>query len=256
MPPEPLSDSHCHLNDPAFDADLPAVLARARDAGVTRMLVVGHDPASSRRAVQLAQEHDELLAAVGIAPHSAHQYDPQALEEIRALAAHPRVVALGEAGLEYHHGPDLQRQQELFAAHIRLAEDVGLPLVIHSRDADEDLWEIIRREGLSRGVLHCFTGGGELMHRAAERGFYVSISGIATFARAEAVRAAARDCPAERLLIETDAPYLAPVPHRGKRNEPAYLRHTLQVVAALRGVSADALAAVTRANALRLLGEK
>ncbi|MBE7559647.1 TatD family hydrolase [bacterium] len=252
MPTEPLFDSHCHLNDPAFAHDLDAVLARAREAGVTEMLVVGYDPLSSRRAVELAAAYPSLYAAVGIAPHSAQEYGPEALGEIAALAQHPRVVALGEAGLEYHHGPDHQRQKALFAAHIRLAEELCLPLVIHSRDADEDLWELIAREGLSRGVLHCFTGGAELLRRATARGLYVSISGIASFPKAGAVHAAARDCPAERLLIETDAPYLAPVPHRGARNQPAYLARTLEAVARLRRVAPASLAATTRHNALCL----
>lgn len=249
MPPEALFDSHCHLNDAAFAADLPAVLLRARAAGVVRMVVVGYDPASSRHAVRLAGEHEELLAAVGIAPHSAHQFGPEALGEIAELARHPKVVALGEAGLEYHHGPDHERQKELFAAHIRLAEERGLPLIIHSRDADEDLWEIIAREGLSRGVLHCFTGGPELLERATRRGLYVSISGIVTFPKAAAVHRAARACPAERLLIETDAPYLSPAPQRGGRNEPAHLRRTLARLAELRELDADALARQTFANA-------
>ena len=248
MPSEPIFDSHCHLNDKAFNDDCPAVLERAREAGVLRMAVVGYEPESSRRAVELAAAHPELCAVVGIAPHDAHRFGPEDLDGMRELARDGDVVGIGESGLEYHHGPDKARQAALFRAHIRLAEELALPLVIHSRDADDDLWRIIEEEGLSRGVLHCFTGGIELMEHAAARGLYVSISGIVTFTKATAVQEAARRCPLDRLLIETDAPYLAPVPHRGQRNEPSYLRNTLECIANLRKEDADAVARATREN--------
>jgi TatD DNase family protein len=252
MPYKRLFDSHCHLNDPVFKKEMKDVLSRAKAEGVIGAIVPGYDLDSSKRAVELARLHKSLYAAVGIAPHSADEFGPDDLAIISQLAESPDVVALGETGLEYHHGPDKKRQQELFRAHIRLAEALELPLIIHSRDADDDLWSIIETEGLSRGVLHCFTGGSELMERAVGHGLFVSISGIVTFKNAVDVQRAAKDVPIENLLIETDAPYLSPIPHRGGRNEPSYLVHTLEKVAQLRGIAPDELAEKLRSNTNRL----
>lgn len=251
-----LFDSHCHLTDERFDPDRAAVLKRARAAGVEGMVSVGSDAADSRAAARLAESDPAIWATAGVHPHEAAAAAAEAdLQAVRELAAHPRVVALGETGLDYHyqHSPrDVQRR--LFRRHVALAADVGLPLVVHSRDADEDTAAALRDlPAGTRGVLHCFTGGAALLEAALEAGWYVSFSGMVSFkgfAGADLVRRV----PADRLLVETDAPTLAPVPRRGRRNEPAYVAHVCEAVAALRGEDAAGLAARTAENARRFYG--
>jgi len=250
-----LFDSHCHLTDAAFRDDREAVLLRAREAGVTRLVTIASDVADARAALALARAHEGVWCTAGVHPHEAGAADPDALERVRELAAEPEVVALGETGLDYHydHSPrDVQRR--LFDAHLALGAETGLPVVVHAREADADVAAALRGAPPGvRGVLHCFTGGEAAFAEAMARRWWVSFSGIATF-RSFSVVGLLREVPADRLMVETDAPYLAPVPHRGRRNEPAYVREVVEGVAAHLGETPGSVAARTTANALRFYG--
>jgi TatD DNase family protein len=247
-----LFDSHCHLTDAAFREDREAVLVRARESGVTRMVSIASDVADAHEALALARTHDGVWCTAGVHPHEAGAAAPDALEEVRRLAAEPEVVAIGETGLDYHydHSPRAV-QRRLFEAHLLLGHELGLPVIVHAREADGDVASALRHapEG-AFGVLHCFTGGEEAFEVAMERGWYVSFSGIASF-RSFAVADLLRAVPPDRLLIETDAPYLAPVPMRGRRNEPAFVRHVAGAVAAHLGEDVATVGARTTANAVR-----
>lgn len=247
-----LADSHCHIDMPAFDADRAEVLARAREAGVARMLIVGCADAEGghRRALRVAGEIGEPASA-GVHPHDAKVMTPAIEDELRGLAREGRIVAVGEIGLDfyYDHSPrDVQR--EVFRRQVRLARDVGLPIIIHTRDADLETAALLEEEGAAEvgGVIHCFTGGHELADRALALGFHISFSGIATFPRSTVIQEVATRIPLERLLVETDAPFLAPPPHRGKRNEPAFVVEVARKVADLRQVPMEAVGEAARAN--------
>ncbi|MDE2514615.1 MAG: TatD family hydrolase [Rhodospirillales bacterium] len=251
-----LIDSHCHLD--YFSAEeRPAVLARARAAGVGGMVTIGTRLSQARAAIAMTEGDAGLWCTIGIHPHNAAEEavpDPAALA---ALAAHPKVVGIGEAGLDYFYDKaprDVQAAS--FRAQIRAARLAGLPLVIHARDADADVAAILQEEQRAGGdfafLLHCFSSGRALAEAAVAMGGYVSFSGILTFPKSQEIRAIAADLPAERLLVETDSPYLAPVPFRGKRNEPGHVAHTARVLAEVRGVSEAALADLTTANFHRL----
>jgi TatD DNase family protein len=234
-----LADSHCHIDMPQFDADRGEVVARAREAGVQTMLVVGgvDEEDGHRRALRVAQELGFPCSA-GVHPHEARLYDDRIEDELRGLAAEKRIVAIGEIGLDFHydHSPrDVQR--EVFRRQLRLAHDVGLPVIVHTREADQETAAILEHEEAEEigGVIHCFTGTRELAERALVLGFCISFSGIVAFPRAEVIQEVARTVPRERLLVETDAPFLAPPPHRGKRNEPAFVLEVARAVARLRG---------------------
>ncbi|MGE0454306.1 MAG: TatD family hydrolase [Vicinamibacteria bacterium] len=251
-----LVDSHCHVDMAQFDADREAVLARAREAGVVNMLVVGGVDAEAghRRALAVAESHG-LPVSAGVHPHEAKLASEAVYDELRGLAREKRIVAIGEIGLDYYydHSPrDVQR--EALRRQIRLAGEVGLPVIVHTRDADLETAEILEQEdgGEVGGVIHCFTGGHELADRALALGFCISFSGIVAFPRAETIQEVARRTPPERLLVETDAPFLAPPPYRGKRNEPAFVVEVLKKVAALRGESPLELGARTVVNFERL----
>jgi len=256
VPPPALIDSHAHLDYEELEQDMPGVLQRAREAGVAGIVTIGTDLASSRRARQLAHAHPRLAATAGIHPHEASKARPEDWPALEQLCADPRVVAVGEVGLDYYYDfspPDVQR--ETFRRQLGLCAAVGLPLVIHVRDAYDDAFGLVEQEGLPcGGVLHCFSGGPRECERALALGLYVSLAGIVTFPKATQLQQAATLVPADRLLVETDAPYLAPVPRRGKRNEPAFVVHTARRVAELRGVDLDQLARQTRANTVRLFG--
>jgi TatD DNase family protein len=257
--PEPeltLVDSHCHIDTAAFDDDRPAVIARARAAGVAQMLLVGCLDAENghRRTFRVASELG-FPASAGVHPHDAKIMTDAVADELRGLARDGRIVAVGEIGLDFHydHSPrDVQR--EVFRRQVRLARDVGLPVIIHTREADLETAALLEEEGAGEvgGVIHCFTGGHELADRALALGFCVSFSGIVAFPRAEVIQEVARRVPLERLLIETDAPYLAPPPHRGKRNEPAFVAEVAAKVAALRGTTAAEVGKAAIANFRRL----
>jgi len=246
-----LTDSHAHLTDDRLRGDLDGVLARARAAGVTRLLTVSAEVGDFDDVVGVATAHDGVFAAVGVHPHEAKSYADEHEAALRRLAAHPKVVALGEMGLDYHydHSPrDVQR--EVFRRQIRLAHEVGLPIIVHTREAENDTASILAEEraGEVGGVLHCFTGTHRLAELALNLGLCISFSGVVTFPNAEEIREVAALVPADRLLVETDCPYLAPVPHRGRRNEPAFVVATARRVAELRGVTLAEIAASSNAT--------
>lgn len=254
--PVRLVDSHCHIDMADFDADRDEVVARARTAGLVEMLVIGgvDQAAGHRRALNVAARYG-LPATAGVHPHEARVADERAYDELRALGREGRIVAVGEIGLDFHydHSPR-DAQREAFRRQIRLAREVGLPIVVHTREADAETADILEAEGAAEagGVIHSFTGGLEFARRALELGLLVSFSGIVAFPRAEVIQRVAREVPDDRLLIETDAPYLAPPPHRGKRNEPAFVVDVARKVAALRGTSAEAVGGLARRNYARL----
>ena len=245
-----VADSHCHIDMPAFDADRAAVIERARAAGVVRMLVIGgvDDEQGHRRALRVAGEHG-LPVSAGVHPHEARLATDAVYDELRGLAADRRIVAIGEIGLDFHydHSPrDVQR--EAFRAQVRLAREAGLPVIIHTREADGETAALLEEEGVTKGVIHCFTGGHDLARRALALGFYLSFSGIISFPRAEVIQEVARTMPSDRLLVETDSPFLAPPPHRGKRNEPAFVVEVVRLIARLRGETPEAVGAAALAN--------
>ena len=255
-PPATLVDSHCHLDFPEFSDELPAIIERARQAGVTRMVSIGTRIRQAAAPLAIAREHDGIFCTVGTHPHNAEDEQDIPIDHLTALAADDRVIGIGETGLDffYDHSPrDIQ--EKVFCTHIEAARRTGLPLVIHTRDADADMDRILRREmgkGPFKAVLHCFSSGRALAETAMELGLYLSFSGILTFKAAAELRAIAADMPLERLLVETDAPFLAPVPLRGKRNEPAFVRHTAAKLAEIRGLGYDELATATTGNFLAL----
>jgi TatD DNase family protein len=259
MSTAPLVDSHCHLDFADFGPEREAILARARDAGVQWFVTIGSGRGveSAPDAVQLAHAHADIVATVGIHPHDASVATREAVETMRSLANDARVVGVGEVGLDYHydHSPrDVQR--ETFRTFVRLAREVKKPIVIHTRSAPDDTLAILREERAADvgGVIHCFTENAEFAGAALDLGFDISFSGIVTFKRSDDLRAVARMVPLDRMLIETDSPYLAPMPHRGKRNEPAYLADTAAQLAKALGVDANELRARTSENAVRRFG--
>lgn len=252
-----LIDSHCHL-DYFVEAEIEAVLARARDAGVARMVTIGTRVGQAAAVKALAERFpDTVWGTVGVHPHNAAEPPMPTVEELVSLADHPRVVGVGESGLDYFYDKAPRDvQQEGFRRHIRAGRAAGLPLVIHARHADDDVLTILEEERAAGGpfdfVLHCFSSGRRLAERGVELGGYVSFSGILTFPKSPEIREIARDLPEDRLLVETDAPYLAPVPLRGKRCEPAHVAHTAKVLAEVRGVPLGRVEQVTTANFQRL----
>ncbi len=243
-------DSHAHIQLSQFNQDREAVLTRAEKAAVTNILVIGFDMETSLGAVELAEQHTHIYATVGMHPHDAKDLTPDVLKTFRELAAHPKVVALGEMGLDYYR--DLSPrpvQKTAFEEQLNLAEETQLPIVIHNRDAYMDILPILEaRNGRIRGVLHCFTGDVELMHRGLAIGFHIGIGGIVTYKNAADVQAVARAVPEDRLLIETDCPWLAPQFRRGKRNEPAYVRAVAEKIAELRDTSIETIGKITTKN--------
>ncbi|MGA3310045.1 MAG: TatD family hydrolase [Xanthobacteraceae bacterium] len=254
-----LIDSHCHLDFPDFSAELDAVVLRARAAGIARMVTICTRVARYSEVLAIAERFSDVYCSVGTHPHYAHEELDVTAENLVARTRHPKVVALGEAGLDYHYDNSPRQAQERgFRTHITAARESGLPLVIHSREADADIARILEEEmgqGAFAAVLHCFTGGRELAHRAVALGLFISFTGILTFKNSTALRAIAAELPADRILIETDAPYLAPAPFRGKRNEPAYVVEVAKVLAESRGVSFAEIARQTSENFFRLFGK-
>jgi TatD DNase family protein len=245
-------DSHCHLDFKDFDADRAEVLARARAAKVAMMVTISTKITEAAQIIALAEAHDELACTIGIHPHEAGSQPETSAAQLVELSRHPKVIGIGETGLDYYyeHSPRAAQQRN-FRAHIEAARLSGLPLVVHARDADEDTADIMEDEmgkGAYPALIHCFTAGPELAERALAMGCYISISGIATFNSAKQLRQTIETIPLERLLIETDAPFLAPVPHRGKRNEPSFVADTAAALAELKGVSVAQLAQATSDN--------
>ena len=247
-----LVDHHCHLDFPQFAEDLDSVVARARAAGVGTLVTISTRIRRFGTYKAIAEAHDDIFFTVGTHPHNAHEELDIPVDEIVRLSQHPKCVAVGEAGLDYYYqNSPREAQVEGFRRHIEAARETGLPLEIHTREADEDTAMILTQEranGSFPGVLHCFTGGRDLALRAVDLGLHVSFSGVITFKKAEALREIVAELPLERVLVETDAPYLAPVPFRGKTNEPAYVVHTAQAVADARGITLAELASATTVN--------
>jgi TatD DNase family protein len=251
-----LIDSHCHLDFEQLAKDEAGVLQRARNAGVMGMLTIGTRLDQFDRVRAIAERHDNVWCSVGVHPHEAKEEGQRTPGVLIEATRHPKVIGIGETGLDfyYEHSPR-EKQAESFRTHIAASRQTGLPLIVHSRDADRETGDMLEEEarvGAFPGVIHCFTSGPVLARRALDLGLYISISGIVTFKAADDLRAVVRGIPLERLLVETDSPYLAPVPKRGKSNEPAFVGHTAAKVAELKGVTADELARVTTDNFFRL----
>lgn len=252
-----LIDTHAHLDGEDFRADLEATMERARAAGLSHIVTVGADRPSSREALNLARQHEELFCAVGVHPHDALQVDDACIEEIRALAADPKVVAIGEIGLDFYRDRSPRDIQEtVFRRFIRLARELDLPIIVHDRDAHDRVMTILREEKAHEvgGVLHCFSGDLALANECIAMGFLISIPGTVTYPSNEQLREVVRGVKIEHLLVETDCPYLSPVPHRGKRNEPAHVRLTAAKVAELKGLTLEDVGRITSLNARRLFG--
>ena len=255
-----LVDSHCHLDFPDFASEVDAIVMRARGAGLlSRLVTISTRVRRFAGVLAIAERFPDVYCSVGTHPHYAHEELDVTVDDLVAHTRHPKVVAIGEAGLDYHYDNSPRDAQERgFRTHIAAARATGLPLVIHSREADADTARILEEEtgqGAFPAVLHCFTGGPDLARRAVALGGYVSFSGILTFKNSTALRAIAAELPADRILVETDAPYLAPNPFRGKRNEPAYVVETAKVLAETRGVSFDEIARRTSENFFRLFSK-
>jgi len=254
-----LVDSHCHLDFPDFAAELDAVVARARAAGVGRIVTISTRVRRHAQVLLIAEKFADVFCSIGTHPHNAAEESDVDAKMLVALAKHPKIVAIGEAGLDYHYDNSPRGAQlASFRQHIAAARETGLPLVIHSRDCDADMAKILEEEtgkGAFKAVLHCFTGGRDLAFKAIALGHYVSFTGILTFNRSDELRAIAAALPAERVLVETDAPYLAPMPYRGQRNEPAYVVETAKVLAEACGVPADDIARQTTDNFFRLFNK-
>ena len=248
-----LVDSHCHLDFPDFAAEREAIIARARDVGVATMLTISTRLDEFGGVLTIAEAHEEIWCSVGAHPHEAKDHAALTSDQLVALAVHPRVVGIGETGLDFHYDLSPREIQErVFRAQIAASRETGLPLIIHAREADREVARILDEERPPPGVMHCFSSGRALADAALALGFYISISGIVTFRNAEELRAIVCDLPLDRLLVETDAPYLAPVPYRGKRNEPAFVAATASAIAELKGIDLQRLAGITSANFFRL----
>ncbi len=254
-----LIDSHCHLDFPDFATELDGVILRAREAGIARLVTISTRVARHAQVLAIAERFPDVFCSVGTHPHYAHEELQVTAGDLVARTRHAKIVAIGEAGLDYHYDNSPREAQERgFRNHIAAARQSGLPLVIHSRDADDDMARILEEEtgkGAFPAVLHCFTGGPDLARRAIALGHFISFTGILTFKNSTALRDIAASLPADRILVETDAPYLAPGKHRGKRNEPAFVIETANVLAETRGVSFDAIARQTTENFFRLFGK-
>jgi TatD DNase family protein len=252
-----LADSHCHLDDAQFDPDRDAVIERARAAGVETLLAVGtgKGPPDLEAGIRLAGAYPGMYATVGVHPHDAGKAVPQTFERLRELLSHPKVLAIGEIGLDYHYDfSPRETQREVFARQLAMARDAAKPVIVHTREAWDDTMRLLKEAGAARGILHCFSGGPEEAEQALGLGFHISFAGVVTFPKALRLQAAARMVPLDRLLVETDAPYLAPVPKRGKRNEPAFVVETARKLAELRGVTLAEIASATTENFRRLFG--
>ncbi|MGA7231869.1 MAG: TatD family hydrolase [Xanthobacteraceae bacterium] len=254
-----LIDSHCHLDFPDFADELDEVMARARAAGIDRLVTISTRVRRQRALLAITERFPDVYCSIGTHPHYAHEEADVSLAELVAATRAEKVVAIGEAGLDYHYDNSPREAQERgFRTHIGAARETGLPLVIHSREADDDTARILEEEmgrGAFAAVLHCFTGGRELARRAIALGHCISFTGILTFKNSEDLRAIAAELPEDRILVETDAPYLSPGKYRGKRNEPAYMVETAKVLAEVRGVSFDTIAKQSTANFYRLFAK-
>lgn len=248
-------DTHAHLDDEQFTEEQQTVIERAQEAGVGLMINVGYNVGSAWRTVELTRKYDFIYGAVGMHPHEAQDLNQESLADLREAARQPRIVAVGEIGLDYYY--DLsprERQQEVFREMIRMAKELRLPIIIHDRDAHEDALQIVKEENAAEvgGVFHCYSGSWPLAKEIMKLGFYLALGGTVTFKNARKAVEVAKEIPLEHLLLETDCPYLAPVPYRGKRNEPAYVPRVAEVIADIRGIAVEEVARVTMENGKRL----
>jgi len=250
-----LIDSHAHLQDKEFRNDLDKVLARATQAGVEKIVCIGFDYSASQKAVELTRKSQNIYATVGIHPHDAKTLDDQTLEKIYNLALNPQVVAIGEIGLDYYRNlSPVEQQKKAFVEQIKIARELGKPVVIHDRDAHQDVLDIIKKEkaGINGGIMHCYSGHLPLALELIKEGFYISFAGPLTFKNAKKTHEVAQKINIDRVLVETDCPYLTPEPHRGKRNEPAYVKLVAQKLAELRGMTLEEISRITSANSRRV----
>jgi TatD DNase family protein len=248
-----LIDSHAHLEMKEFDCDREEMIKRAGQAGVNFVITVGTNLALSRKAVELAEKHKNIYATVGIHPHDVVNTDNKTFDNFRELAHGKKVVAYGEIGLDFFRNISPQEKQiDLFGRQLELAKELQLPVIIHDRDAHEQTLKMVKASGLRRGVFHCFSGDYNMARQCIDLGFYISVSGLVTFNKAKTIQDVARRVPLSSLLLETDAPYLTPIPHRGKRNEPSFIIHTAKKVAELKGLSLEEVAQATTQNAKKL----
>lgn len=258
-------DSHAHIAEEAYDEDRAEMLARAASAGVDTVMVIGYDAPSCRRVIDVVREFGaaegtapphgvRLFATAGVAPHHVLETDDEDLAAVRSALDEDAVVAVGEIGLDYHYDMPPDRQRQLFSRQLDWAVELDLPVVIHSREAEQDVLAALRQQGCSRGVIHCFTEGPKMAEAAVELGFYVSFAGIITFKNAQDLRHIAARVPLDRTLIETDSPYLTPVPHRGKRNEPGFVVEVAKMIAELHGTAVEEVERITTRNAQDLFG--
>ena len=251
-----LVDSHCHLDFDVFDDDRTETIRRARDAGVATMVTICTRISRFDAIRAIAESDDDIWCSVGVHPHQAEEESPISLDDLLRCAEHPKVVGIGETGLDYYYDNSPRAlQRDCFRIHIEAARRTGLPLIVHTRDADDDMADILEEEmekGAFTGVLHCFSSGRALADRALAIGFYISLSGILTFKNAQELRDIAADVPADRLLVETDSPFLAPIPNRGKRNEPAFVAHTAAKLAEIRNAEKDYISKLSADNFFRL----
>lgn len=251
-------DSHCHLNDAKFQNDLNEVIQRARDFNIKKMLTICTVMEDAPEILNLAEKHDELYCTIGVHPHDAKEAVEKGdlYDQLKSYAQKDKVIGLGETGLDYYYeNSPKEKQKEAFQTHIKLSQETGLPLIVHTRDAEEDTIALLKNNEGVRGVIHCFSGSQWLADQALSLGFYISVSGIVTFNKADELREIVKTIPLDRLLVETDAPYLAPVPERGKRNEPAFMMHTAKKVAELHNISMDTLATHTTDNFYKLFSK-
>lgn len=251
-----LIDSHCHLDFPEFVEDRDDVIRRAREVGVRLMLTISTKITEADKIISLAEAYEDLVCSIGIHPHEAGSEPETSADELARIAAHPKVVGIGETGLDYYyeHSPR-EAQKKNFQSHISASRDTNLPLIVHARDADTDTATILEEEtakGSFPGLIHCFTAGPELAERALNIGMYISFSGIATFKNAQEIRDVIEIVPLDRILVETDAPFLAPTPHRGKRNEPSFVRHTAELIADIKGISYQEFIDISGTNFFKL----
>ena len=254
-----LVDSHCHLDDSQFEVDRSTVIERAQAGGVGCMLAIGtgDGPPDLEAAVRLAEQYPFIYATVGVHPNDTPKLAPDTFEHLERLLSHPKVKAIGEIGLDYHWGTPKETQTSAFVRQLEMAAAAKMPIVIHTRDAWNDTLDLLKAHWAGRGLpclMHCFTGTAEQARECVDLGFYLAFGGVTTFPKSAEIREAARITPADRLLLETDSPYLAPIPFRGKRNEPAYVAHTAKVIAGLRGVKVDELARETTENFAHVFG--
>ena len=249
-----LIDSHCHLNDPAFDKDIEEVIKRSRDNGVEYCVVIGYDVKSSKKAIEMAEKYNCIYATVGIHPEESKNAGDRELAEIEKLTEHPKVVGIGETGLDYYHiFSPIEKQKEIFIKQLKLARKLNLPVVIHSREAEPDTFDIVKEYAKDiKGVMHCFSGTLKMAKLYTELKFYISISGAVTFRKAKTLKEVVKGIKIKDILIETDAPYLTPHPYRGKRNEPSYLPYIADAVAKIKGLPLEEVALHTSHNTRNL----